>query len=77
MSHRPTIARLGTLALTALTIAAPALASDDDLVKPRGWDPKQWVGFSVYAVLLLGLIVLAWRLARPDPDDGPTNPPTG
>ena len=37
-------------------------------VREAPWELKQWLGFGVYAILLLGLIILAWRLARPEPD---------
>jgi hypothetical protein len=37
-------------------------------VRAAPWQLEQWLGFAVYAVLLVGLVVLAWRLARPDPE---------
>ena len=52
--------RLGWAMLRALEEGEP--------VRAPGWELKQWLGFAVYAVLLVGLIVLAWRLARPDPE---------
>jgi hypothetical protein len=41
-------------------------------VRSPSWELKQWLGFLVYAALLIGLIVLAWRLARPDPERPPS-----
>jgi hypothetical protein len=43
------------------------LLEEGEPVREAPWELKQWVGFAIYAVLLAGLIVLAWRLARPDP----------
>ena len=40
-------------------------------VREAPWQLKQWLGFGVYAILLLGLIILAWRLARPEPQQPP------
>jgi hypothetical protein len=37
-------------------------------VRATPWELQQWLGFCVYAVLLAGLVILAWRLARPDPE---------
>jgi hypothetical protein len=44
-----------------------ALLEEGEPVRAAPWHLTQWLGFGVYAVLLLGLIILAWRLARPDP----------
>jgi hypothetical protein len=44
-----------------------ALEEGDPVHSPP-WQLEQWLGFLVYAALLIGLIVLAWRLARPDPE---------
>jgi hypothetical protein len=47
------------------------LLEEGEPVRAAPWELKQWLGFFVYAVLLIGLIVLAWRLARPDPEPPP------
>jgi hypothetical protein len=44
------------------------LLEEGEPVRAAPWELKQWLGFFVYAVLLIGLIVLAWRMARPDPE---------
>lgn len=43
------------------------LLEEGEPVRAAPWQVKQWIGFFVYAALLIGLVVLAWRLARPDP----------
>lgn len=44
------------------------LLEEGEPVKAAPWELKQWIGFLVYAGILVGLIVVAWRLARPDPE---------
>jgi hypothetical protein len=53
-----------------LSAAIRRALEEGEPVRAPGWELKQWLGFGVYAVLLIGLIVLAWRLARPDADSG-------
>jgi hypothetical protein len=48
------------------------ILEEGEPIRTPEWELKQWLGFAVYAVLLIGLIVLAWRLARPDPERPPT-----
>ena len=45
-----------------------AALEEGEPVREAPWALEQWLGFAVYAALLLALIVLAWRLARPDPE---------
>ena len=48
------------------------MLEEGDPVREAPWELKQWLGFLVYGALLIGLVVLAWRLARPDrPDPNP------
>jgi hypothetical protein len=47
----------------------PRALEEGEPVREAAWQLKQWLGFGAYAVLLLGLILLAWRLARPDPEE--------
>ena len=48
------------------------LLEEGEPVREAAWQLKQWLGFGVYAILLAGLIILAGRLARPDPaEPGP------
>jgi hypothetical protein len=42
------------------------LLEEGEPVRAPAWHLQQWLGFGVYALLLLGLVILAWRLARPD-----------
>jgi hypothetical protein len=42
------------------------ILEEGEPVREAPWQLKQWIGFAVYAVLLLGLIILAWRLAKPE-----------
>lgn len=42
------------------------LLEEGEPVKSPPWEAKQWIGFLIYAALLIGLIVLAWRLAKPE-----------
>ena len=55
-----------------LSAAIRRVLEEGEPVRSPGWELKQWLGFAVYAVLLIGLIVLAWRLARPDPEPPPS-----
>ena len=43
------------------------LLEEGEPVKSPPWQARQWIGFLVYAGLLIGLMILAWRLAKPDP----------
>lgn len=62
----------------AIMLIAPAslLASDTPLPAPA-WEPRQWIGFAVYAALVAALIIVVWRMAGPDlPDpDRPADAP--
>jgi hypothetical protein len=42
------------------------LLEEGEPVREAPWQLKQWIGFAVYALLLLGLVILAWRLAKPE-----------
>jgi hypothetical protein len=44
------------------------LLEEGEPVRAAQWAPRQWIGFLVYAGLLIGLMFLAWRLASPDPE---------
>jgi hypothetical protein len=51
-----------------LMLGSPLPLSEGEPVQVPPWEARQWVGFSIYALLLLGLVLLAWRLARPEKD---------
>ena len=49
----------------ALCLLMVSAGGDTPAPEPP-WEARQWIAFGVYVVLLVALVALAWRLARPE-----------
>jgi hypothetical protein len=43
---------------------------NDDPTRAAPWDWRQWVGFAIYGLVLLAVIVIAWKLSGTSANEG-------